>query len=232
MHIAGFQKNSLIDFPGQIAAVVFTPGCNFVCPYCHNPDLAAGKISEESYTQEEILTFLEKRKGLIQGLAITGGEPTLQKDLEDFIKTVRKMGYKIKLDSNGTRPDILSRLLEQNLVDYLAMDIKSDLDHYPLVMKNKKEMDKIIQSIDLIMEQAPAYEFRTTCARPFISKEIMKHIGEMIRNAQLYVLQNCSQNVEILDPGFKDERRHFFTESEMDELKAVITPYVKEVRLR
>ncbi len=240
MHIGGFQKNSLIDFPGQIACVVFTPGCNFTCPYCHNPDLAAGPAVPQKgtgagspvYTEEEIFAFLEKRRGLIQGVAITGGEPTLQKDLVTFITRVREMGFKIKLDSNGTRPKTLEALFDQGLVDYLAMDIKTDLAHYPLVLKNKADLDKIRESIGLIMKKAPAYEFRTTCVRPFITRDIMAGIAREIQGAAKYVLQNCSQNVDILDPEFLKDETHFFTEKEMTELRAVIAPFVQEVRIR
>ncbi len=248
MRFGGFQKNSLIDFPGTIACVVFTPGCNFTCPYCHNPDLAAGSVTgtgsstgssspgnsqgQDPYTETDIFSFLEKRKGLVQGVAITGGEPTLQKELIQFCERVRGMGYKIKLDSNGTRPKVLKTLMDQELVDYLAMDIKTDLAHYPLVMKNKEELASIKESIRLIMDRAPAYEFRTTCTRPFISREIMDEIGKLISGAEKYVLQKCSRNVDILDPEFLKDDTHFFTDDDMADLKSIISPYVKSVRLR
>ncbi len=240
MYIGGFQKNSLIDFPGQIACVVFTPGCNFTCPYCHNPDLAAGPVTLKKgdgsgnvfFTEQEIFSFLEKRKGLIQGVAITGGEPTLQKDLVAFITRIKEMGYKIKLDSNGTRPRTLETLFDQGLVDYLAMDIKSDLAHYPLVLTNRADLKNIRKSIRLIMNKAPAYEFRTTCARPFIDRDIMAGIAKEIQGAATYVLQNCSRNVDILDPEFLKDDTHFFTEKEMIELRSVIAPFVRDVRIR
>jgi len=235
MKIGGFQKNSLIDFPGQIACVVFTPGCNFTCPYCHNPDLAAGSVTgtgSSSHTQEEVFAFLEKRKGLLQGVAITGGEPTLQKDLVEFITRIKEKGYKVKLDSNGTRPSTLAVLLEQELVDYLAMDIKTDLAHYPMVLKNKDDLENIRKSIGLIMKKAPAYEFRTTCARPFITRDIMAQIAREIQGASTYVLQNCSRNVDILDPKFLKDDTHFFTEKEMTELRSIIAPFVQNIRIR
>ncbi|HCY84799.1 MAG TPA: anaerobic ribonucleoside-triphosphate reductase activating protein [Desulfobacteraceae bacterium] len=238
MHIGGFQKNSLIDFPGVIACVVFTPGCNFTCPYCHNPELAAGPVTgtgSSSFTQEDVLAFLDKRKGMLQGVAITGGEPTLQRDLPEFIRQVRGMGYKVKLDSNGTRPGVLAELLKDGLVDYLAMDIKTDLAHYPMVLKNqgsKDPVDRIRQSIALIKGEATAYEFRTTCARPFITPEIMDQIGREISGAALYVLQKCSRNVEILDADFLKDEAHFFTDKEMSELKSIITPFVQAVKIR
>jgi len=247
MNIGGFQKNSLIDFPGTIACVVFTRGCNFTCPYCHNPGLIAGTAAPKgggsavgsgsnhgtsSPDQKKILEFLDKRKGMIEGVVITGGEPTLQAALVDFIQTVRQMGYKIKLDTNGTAPRTLNVLLNQGLVDYLAMDIKTDTAHYPMVMKNPGRLDRVMESILLIMEKAPAYEFRTTCAKPFVTPAIMKNIGKMIRGAASYVLQPCSRNVDMLDPHFAAEDDHFPSADDMAELKAAVLPYVKNTRIR
>ncbi len=234
MHINGFQKNSLIDFPGNIACVVFTPGCNFICPYCHNPDLAAGPVKGAGnlYDQDEIFSFLEKRKGMLEGVAITGGEPTLQPDLIQFCRTVREMGYNIKLDSNGTRPKILETLIEDKLVDYIAMDIKSNLTNYPLVFKGDLDVGRIEASIELIMKKAPAYEFRTTCARPFITEEIMADIAETIKGASKYVLQKCSRHVDVLEPDFVKEDSHFFSDKEMLALKAIVEGSVQTMAMR
>jgi len=239
MHIGGFQKNSLIDFPGNIACVVFTSGCNFICPYCHNPDLAAGSVhgagsphDQDIYDQDTIFSFLKKRKGQLTGVAITGGEPTLQADLIEFCQRLRKMGYNIKLDSNGTRPHILENLLDKQLIDYLAMDIKTSLANYPLVIKGNFDVKKISESIELIMQKAPAYEFRTTCARPFVSLEIMADIAEMIKGAKRYVLQKCSQNVQVLDPEFLKEDHHFFSSEEMQALEEVVKDSVQTIAMR
>ncbi|WP_035240096.1 anaerobic ribonucleoside-triphosphate reductase activating protein [Desulfobacter vibrioformis] len=251
MYLGGFQKNSLIDFPGTIACVVFTRGCNFTCPYCHNPDLAAGSAVPaggrssggsglnqldlspcDGPDQEEIFAFLEKRKGMIEGVAVTGGEPTLQPDLTDFLQTVRQMGYKIKLDTNGTAPRVLDALFDQGLVDYLAMDIKTDTDHYPMVMKNPGHLDRVMESISLIMKKAPAYEFRTTCAKPFLTPAIMKNIGKMIQGAASYVLQPCSRNMDMLDPDFAAVDDHFLNVGDMEALKAAILPFVRNTRIR
>jgi pyruvate formate lyase activating enzyme len=234
MHIGGFQKNSLIDFPGTIACVVFTSGCNFICPYCHNPDLAAGPVQGAGslYDPDAIFAFLERRRGLLEGVVITGGEPTLQPDLIEFCQQIRNMGYKIKLDSNGTRPHILEALLEKKLIDYLAMDIKTSLAHYPLVIKGDFDGEKICDSIALIMERAPAYEFRTTCARPFITTEIMADIALLIKGARRYVLQKCSRNVQVLDPEFLKEDHHFFSCEEMQALKTIVEGHVQTIALR
>nr|WP_321401914.1 anaerobic ribonucleoside-triphosphate reductase activating protein [uncultured Desulfobacter sp.] len=243
MYIGGFQKNSLIDFPGTISCVVFTRGCNFTCPYCHNPDLAAGTAAPQggggsaveggnTPAPKEILDFLAKRKGLIEGVAITGGEPTLQADLIEFIQTVRQMGYKVKLDTNGTAPRVLDALFDQDLVDYLAMDIKTDTDHYPMVMKNPRRLDQVLESISLIMNKAPSYEFRTTCVKPFVTPAIMENIGKMIRGAASYVLQPCSQNVDMLDPKFAHVADHFLNTDDMTALKNIVLPFVENTRIR
>ncbi|MBU8849111.1 MAG: anaerobic ribonucleoside-triphosphate reductase activating protein [Desulfobacterales bacterium] len=228
MNIGGFQKNSLIDFPGTIACIVFTQGCNFICPYCHNPDLVAipQKEAGNLYDENKIFEFLKKRKGFIEGVVITGGEPTLQKDLIPFCRKVKNMGYKLKLDSNGTRPHVLAKLFEDRLVDFISMDIKTTLENYHLVVPGKFDTQKIFKSARLLMEQAPAYEFRTTCSRPFVSKEIMKTVGEMITGASKYILQKCSRNVKVLDPKFLKEDNNFFSDKEMLELKEIIDKYV------
>lgn len=228
MDIGGFQKNSLIDFPKTIACIVFTQGCNFICPYCHNPDLVAGspKGAGTLYDENKILEFLEKRKPFLDGVVITGGEPTLQKDLIRFCRKVRAMGYKLKLDSNGTRPGVLARMFEEGLVDFISMDIKTRLDNYPLVAPGKFDTRKILESICLLMEKAPAYEFRTTCSKPFVNTDIMKEIGEMVQGASTYILQKCSRNVLVLDPKFLDAENIFFSDEEMLELKKAVDPYV------
>ncbi|MBW2654153.1 MAG: anaerobic ribonucleoside-triphosphate reductase activating protein [Deltaproteobacteria bacterium] len=228
MNIGGFQKNSLIDFPGTIACILFTQGCNFICPYCHNPDLIASpqKRADDRYDENKIFEFLEKRKGFLEGLVITGGEPTLQKDLIVFCRKVKDMGYKLKLDSNGTRPYVLAKLFEEDLIDFISMDIKTSLENYHLVLPGKFDTQKILESIRFLMEKAPAYEFRTTCSRPFINKDIMKDIGEMIKGASTYILQKCSRNVTVLDPEFLKEDNHFFSDKEMLELKEIIDEYV------
>ena len=250
MNIGGFQKNSLIDFPQTLACVVFTTGCNFNCPYCHNPDLAAGPVEgagsatgttmgenfRQGMDQNQIFSFLEKRKGLLDGVAITGGEPTLQPDLYAFIQRVRELGFRIKLDTNGTRPKVLARLLEDKMVEYTAMDIKTNLANYPMITRGKGEKDRIVarieESIRLIMEKSPSYEFRTTCARPFITEPIMGEIAAMIRGAEKYVLQNCSRNVRVLDPNFLENESHFFSAEEICALRDIVSGAVSCVEMR
>lgn len=228
MNIGGFQKNSLIDFPDTIACIVFTRGCNFICPYCHNPDLIAGPDSGSGtlYNENKIFEFLEKRKNLIQGMVITGGEPTLQKDLFSFCQKVKGLGYKIKLDTNGTCPEAVDQLLQEELVDFISMDIKTSFENYHLVVPGKFDKKQIIQTVQLLMEKAPAYEFRTTCSKPFVSKKNIKDIGEIVKGASKYILQKCSRNVKVLDPQFVKTDNNFFSEKEMLELKNIIDQYV------
>ncbi|WP_457553641.1 anaerobic ribonucleoside-triphosphate reductase activating protein [Desulfobacula sp.] len=228
MNIGGFQKNSLIDFPGTIACILFTQGCNFICPYCHNPDLVVSPQTRagDLYDENIIFEFLKKRKGFIEGVVITGGEPTMQNDLIDFCRKIKDMGYKLKLDSNGTRPKVLAQLFKEELVDFISMDIKTSLENYYLVLPGKFDTAKILESTRLLMEKAPAYEFRTTCSRPFVSNKIMHDIGKMITGASTYILQKCSRNVTVLDPEFLTLDKNFFSDTQMIELQKIIDNYV------
>ena len=234
LHIGGFQKNSLIDFPGQIACVVFTQGCNFICPYCHNPDLVAGPEKGAGSPMDEtaIFSFLVKRKVQLGGVAVTGGEPTLQKDLAKFLEQVKSLGYRVKLDTNGTRPKVLADLFEKGLVDYLAMDIKTRLSDYPQIAKGHMETACIRESIELVMEKATSYEFRTTCIRPFVSKAAMADIAEAIKGASKYVLQPCSSNVRVLEPGFIEDKTRFFSKEELLDLQRIASATVETVLIR
>ncbi len=230
--LGGLQKNSLIDFPGTVACVVFTSGCNFCCPYCHNPDLAKGADTGAGITEAGLFAFLEKRKGLLDGVVITGGEPTLQKDLEGFCFKIRNMGYRIKLDTNGSHPRVVARLLQRQLVDFVAMDIKSNLEGYSRFVKGPFSGEAIMESVNLIMETAPAYEFRTTCVRPFVDVTTMADIGGMIKGASHYVLQHCSRNVSVLIPSFFEKENRFFRDQEMVALKEAVENQVQRCSVR
>jgi pyruvate formate lyase activating enzyme len=233
VHIGGFQKNSLIDFPGTIACVVFTSGCNFTCPYCHNPALAAGPLNGVGRLNiSDVFSFLANRKGWVDGVVITGGEPCLQADLTDFIRQLKHMGLAVKLDTNGSHPTVLAHLLDRSLVDYVAMDIKTGPDRYPEIMKSPPARDVISRSIQLIMASAPDYEFRTTCVRPFIDASVMEQIAGRIKGAKRYVLQKCVREVPMLDPQFSENADHFFSDKEIMELKSIVEGAVQEIRVR
>ncbi len=234
MLIGGFARNSLIDFPGTIACVVFTQGCNFNCPYCHNPDLVAGPVKGPGllFDEEKILEFLMKRKGLLQGVVITGGEPTLQQDLIAFCKKIKAMGYRIKVDTNGTRPNVLTSLFDENLIDYVAMDIKTGLEDYGRVWPNASDTGRIAKSVNLIKERAPDYEFRTTCVKPFVTEETIHQIGRLINGAKRYILQPCSKNVDVLDPGFFEQENRCCSASDIQALRTTASGYVKTAAIR
>jgi pyruvate formate lyase activating enzyme len=189
MKIGGFQKVSLIDYPGRISAVVFTQGCNFRCPFCHNPELVDPKRFTDLIPEKEILSFLEKRKGRLDAVVITGGEPTMQPELIPFILQLRAMGYLIKLDTNGTHPDLLAEMLDGKLLDYAAMDIKAPLERYGAVTKTNTDHDRIRRSISLIMGSGTDYEFRTTAVKSLLTPVDLEEIGKLIPGAKRFVLQ-------------------------------------------
>lgn len=216
MKIGGFQKLSLIDYPSRISAVVFTQGCNFRCDYCHNPELVDPSQYQNLISEKEILTFLKKRKGDLDAVVITGGEPLLQIDLEDFLKKIKVLGYLIKLDTNGSFPEKLRKIIKEKLVDYIAMDIKGPLDKYQKISNSKIEQNKIEESIKLIMDSGIDYEFRTTIVRSQLSGNDFTKIGEMIKGAKLYALQKFVPS-KTLNPAFIKEVS--YSDEELEKIK-------------
>jgi pyruvate formate lyase activating enzyme len=189
MKIGGLQRISLIDYPGRISAIVFTQGCNFRCPYCHNPELVDPAQYGLNLPEEEVISFLEKRRGKLDAVTVTGGEPTLQPDLERFLQNIKKMGYLTKVDTNGSNPDVLERLIRGRGVDYLAMDVKGPLKKYEWIVNAKFETAKIRRSIELITASGIEYEFRTTVVRSQLDyKDLIATTG-MLKKARFYVLQ-------------------------------------------
>ena len=200
MHICGYQKTTLLDYPGHVAATIFTGGCNFRCPFCHNSDLIFHPTSHIS--QEEIFAFLEKRKNILSGICITGGEPTLQPDLVQFMEKVRTLGYKIKLDTNGYRPEIISDLLNKKLLDYIAMDIKAGYSNYSKVCDiNNFNIETIKNSISIIENSGIDYEFRTTVVKELHSKQDFEEISGMLSAKSPYYIQSFKDSGNILTPG-------------------------------
>jgi len=232
MLLGGLQKNSLIDYPGKLSCVLFLSGCNFDCPFCHNPELARGCQDCPALLQEDgVFDFLETRKGFLDGVVISGGEPTLHHDLTDLCGRIKSMGYPVKLDTNGSRPEAIGELLEKGLVDYIAMDIKTDPLQYEPWIRKTCDPGAILSSIRMIMERAPAYEFRTTCVKPFINDVIIEQIARTIRGATLYALQHFEDG-HLLHPEFFRNRDSRFSEGEMARLKDIVTPYVRSCVIR
>ena len=231
MLLAGLQKNSFIDYPGKISCVLFTTGCNFICPYCHNADLARGEYPQR-IELSEVLDFLRSHKGMLEGVAITGGEPTLHSGIVDLCQAIRSMGYAIKLDSNGSRPEILHRLIEKRLVDFVAMDIKAPLDAYGPFSQNPEIDQRLEKSIRLIMQFVPAYEFRTTCAAPFTDRAAIEAIAKTISGAQCYALQTFNHRAECLDPEFSHRPDASLPPAEMQQLQLLAAPFVEHCIIR
>lgn len=210
MNIAGFLKTTFIDFPDKVASMIFTQGCNLSCGYCHNFELIPF-TNESSISEDEVLEHLEKRRNIIEGLVISGGEPTVQFDLPQFMKKVKELGLLIKLDTNGARPEIIQRLIEENLVDYIAMDVKATKDKYSSVTcKTNQEFEKMRESIDIIMNSSVDYEFRTTIIREYHSIDDIREMCEMINGAKNYYLQqyreeDSKQSRNFMSPYSKDE---------------------------
>ena len=204
MIIKGLQKTTLLDFPGKLACTIFTAGCNFRCPFCHNSSLVvrAGEVDE--IPMESFLSYISKRKGLLDGVAITGGEPLLNPDIDELMRKIRAEGLLIKLDTNGAYPDRLEALLDEGLVDYVAMDIKNTKEKYALTagLDESFDISTIERSIDVIMKKAPDYEFRTTVVRELHTPEDLVAISEWITDAKNYFLQKYVDSGDILTDGF------------------------------
>lgn len=204
MKIGGFQKVSLNEYPGRIAAVVFTQGCNFRCPYCHNPQLVDPALFCDPLAEDEILDFLERRRGKLDGVSITGGEPLLQADLPSFLRKLKAMGYDVKVDTNGAEPDILDRLIKEDLVRFIAMDVKGPAARYSEIVRVQVDMEKIRRSIGIIMGSGIDYEFRTTVVPSLVNPGELADLAKMIKGARRYVLQRFKPS-KLLDETFHNE---------------------------
>ena len=213
MIIKGLQKLTLLDYPEKTACTVFTGGCNFRCPFCHNASLVTNLNSDE-ISESDFFELLIKRKNVLQGVCITGGEPTLMPDLPEFIKRIKDLGYLVKLDSNGYRPGIIKSLVESNLIDYIAMDIKNSEEKYPLTTGiTDMDMDKIKESIDFIMNCGIDYEFRTTIVRELHTPQDIEDIGLLIKDAKKYFLQGFIDSGDLISTGYSG-----YTKEEMENL--------------
>lgn len=222
MKIGGFQKFSLLDYPGELAAIIFTQGCNFRCPYCHNPELVEVAKSDSLYPEEQILDFLKNRKGKLTAVVIGGGEPTLQEDLEDFLYKLKAMNYLIKVDTNGSIPESIENLVNKDLVDYWAMDLKAPELLYPLVTRSDIPFSSILKSMEIIRESSKSYEFRTTFFDKLLHLEDLERIQKLLRPGDKFYLQECqysktldnlSSAAEIDSPSFLNWQNQPFLQS-------------------
>ena len=225
MILSGLQKLTLLDFPGRIAATVFTRGCNMRCPFCHNASLVVG--GADIISEEEFFAFLESRRGRLGGVCVSGGEPTLQADLPRFIEKIKSMGFEVKLDTNGTNPEMLSSLIDGGLLDYVAMDIKSSPEGYARVSGVSPDMEKIKRSIELLLSDKIDYEFRTTVAKPLFSTGDFVEIGKLIKGAKRYYLQGFLDSGDLIGEGLEA-----YSETEMQGFLAEILPFVRNSQIR
>jgi len=227
MKIAGIQKLSLVDYPEKICCTVFTAGCNFRCPFCHNAALVT-HIGEESEPLNEVLSFLQKRKNLLQAVCVSGGEPLLQHGVDDFIKQVKEMGYLVKLDTNGSMPDKLKKLCQTRLVDFVAMDIKNSKQKYAMTAGLKTfDLAPVEESVSFLLKGTVPFEFRTTVVREFHAAEDFKEIAKWIGNPDRYFLQQFVNSGDLIDGNM-----HGYDNNEMQQLIEQVKKYIPNARLR
>lgn len=232
MIFAGIQKNTLIDFPGKIACVFFVSGCNFECPYCHNPQLARGIVNNaEVFDEDEAIEFLSARRDFLDGVVISGGEPTLQEDLPQVCDHFKQMGFPVKIDTNGSRPEVLKQLIDEKRVDYIAMDIKTDPVKYSPVIAKNFQPKHIFESIHTILEAQIAHEFKTTCIKPIVNATVIKTISRLIQGADRYALQYF-QDTAVLQPRFFEAYPDQYKKDDLRRFKAIAAPWVQECLIR
>lgn len=228
MKIHGLNKTTLLDYPGRVAATIFTGGCNFRCPFCHNGELVRQPDLFPMIAEEEVLAFLRKRKGVLSGVCITGGEPTLQPDLAAFIGKIKDIGLAVKLDTNGYRPEVLKELLQKGLLDYVAMDIKNSLGKYALTAGCPKlDTAPVEESVRLIRESGAEYEFRTTVVKELHDASDFAQIGEWLSSARAYFLQAYRDNENVIQRGFTS-----YTKEELEAFLPALRERIEKVELR
>lgn len=228
MKIHGFQKTTLLDYPGHVAATIFVGGCNFRCPFCHNGQLVLDVAGQPVIPEEEVLAYLKKRRGVLEGVCITGGEPALQEDMTAFINSLKELGYLVKLDTNGYRPEVLRALLQEELLDYVAMDIKASPKKYSLAAgMTAFQFEPIKESIRLLMEGRIPYEFRTTVVKGIHETEDFEEIGQLLQGCSAYYLQGFRESDAMIGEGFEA-----FSQEEMEKMAELARKYIDRVMLR
>ncbi len=229
LEIKGLQKLSVIDYPGRTCAVVFLAGCNFRCPFCQNPGLVLEPEKHKTITEDYFFKFLQGRKKWLDGVCITGGEPTLYPELIGFVRKIKSLGFLVKLDTNGSNPEMVDDLIKEKLLDYISMDIKSSPDGYEKAAGVKVNMKKIKSSVDIIRKSDVDYEFRSTVLPRIHSKEDIIKIGEWLKGSKRFFLQDF-RNEKTIDPGFQKEKG--FEKKELEELKKILRSCFEEVGIR
>jgi len=231
IEIGGIQKTTLIDYPGRVAATVFLIGCNFRCPFCYSAELVLPeKIKlQPRISDKEFFGFLRDRRGLLEGIVVCGGEPTIHQELPDFIKKIKDLGFLVKLDTNGSNPELLSELIEKKLVDFIAMDIKTSLGKYAKAINAKIDLENIEKSVELIKNSGIDYEFRTTVVPGMVEKEDIEKISEWLQGAKKITLQQF-QNQKVLDKNF--EKLQPYSDKTLKEFAKILQKHIKEVKLR
>jgi len=231
MQIGGLQKITLIDYPGRIAATVFLIGCDFKCPWCYSSELVLPeKIKKQPrISQKEFFKFLKERKELLEGATICGGEPSINKDLPQFCKKIKKAGYLVKLDTNGSNPKMLKKMIDEKLVDYVAMDIKAPKEKYKKILGKKVKIEDIEKSVKILKEGKVDYEFRTTVVPTILTKEDILEIAKWIRGAKKYFLQNFKPE-KTIDPKF--EKIKPYPQEYLLEIQKAISPFFEVCQVR
>ena len=228
MRISGLQKLTLLDFPGHTACTVFTGGCNYRCPFCHNAELVLRPGEQPEIPEEEFFALLRKRKGLLDGVAVTGGEPTLQPDLPEFLARIRELGYAVKLDTNGTRPDLVKDLVGRDLVQYIAMDIKNAPERYPQTAGvEDPRLEAVQETAAFLLEGRVPYEFRTTVVKELHRPEDLEAIGRWLAGAEHYYIQCFTDSGDLISPGLSPCSR-----AELDALLEAVRPHIPAAELR
>ena len=227
MQICGFNKTTLLDYPGHVAATIFTGCCNFRCPFCQNSGLVLHPSKQPEIAVEEVLSFLKKRQGILEGVCITGGEPTLSADLEDLIRDIRALGYPVKLDTNGTNPKMLRQLLEAGLLSYVAMDIKNAPGEYQKTCGGADVAEQVAESVKILRNSGIPCEFRTTVVKPLHSVDSMKALGQWLSGAEAYFIQNFRDTGDLVGQGLSS-----FSEEELKQLQKAVLPYLPNAQVR
>ena len=227
MNFQGINKLSLLDYPGKVAAILYIDKCNFRCEFCHNWNSLIAADDNEDLIFEDILAFLRKRVGILDGVVISGGEPTLMPDLEEKIKAIRELGYEIKLDTNGSHPEVVINLVNKGLIDYIAMDIKSSLDDYHRFCKDDKLIENVKKTIEFLKQNKVDYEFRTTLISEYHNEEVIKKMGELIKGGKRLFLQQYKESEGVLNKNL-----HPVDEGLANQYVEILSQYVGEVSLR